>query len=79
MLIILTASRKDYYDFIPWILFSLSLLTNAIADEGFVVHFIQGSMREMWTWDLFYMTDYILLAGAFYWYNRFQSTMKIAS
>ena len=77
--IILTASRKDYYDFIPWILFSLSLLTNAIADEGFVHHFIQGSTREMWTWDLFYMTDYILLAAAFYWYNRFHSTMKITS
>lgn len=75
--IILTASRKDYYEFIPWIIFSLSLLTNAIADEGFMFHFIEGKTSGMWTWDLFYMTDYILLAGAFYWYNRFHSAMKI--
>jgi hypothetical protein len=77
--IILTASRKDYYNFIPWMLFSLSLLTNAIADEGFVHHFLEGNTKEMWTWDLFYMTDYILIIGAFYWYNRFQNSMKIPS
>jgi len=75
--IILTASRKDYFEFIPWILFSLSLLTNAIADEGFMHNFVQGQTSGMWTWDLFYMADYIILAGAFYWYNRFQSAMKV--
>jgi hypothetical protein len=72
--IILTANRKDYYNFIPWILFSLSLLIIAIADQGFVHHFLAGSTKEMWTWDLFYMTDYILIVGAFYWYNRFQNS-----
>ena len=77
--IILTASRKDYYNFIPWMLFSLSLLTNAIADQGFVHHFLQGGTEEMWTWDLFYMTDYILIVGAFYWYNRFQNSVTILS
>lgn len=77
--IILTASRKVYYNFIPWMLFSLSLLTNAIADEGFVHHFLEGSTKEMWTWDLFYMTDYILMVGAFYWYNRFQNSMTIST
>jgi hypothetical protein len=76
-IIILTASRKDYYNFIPWMLFSLSLLTNAIADEGFIHNFLEGSTEEMWTWDLFYMTDYILIVGAFYWYNRFQNSMTI--
>jgi len=77
--IILTASRKDYYNFIPWMLFSLSLLTNAIADEGFVHHFLEGSTEEMWTWDLFYMTDYILIIGALYWYNKFQNSVTIQS
>lgn len=77
--IILTASRKDYYNFISWMLFSLSLLTNAIADEGFVHHFLEGSTKEMWTWDLFYITDYILIIGALYWYNRFQNSMTIPS
>lgn len=75
--IILTSSRKDYYNFIPWMLFSLSLLTNAFADEGFVHHFLAGNTEDMWTWDLLYMTDYILIIAAFYWYNRFLKPMTI--
>jgi hypothetical protein len=75
--IILTVHRKDYYNFIPWILSSLSLLTNAIADDGFVHHFLEGNTKEMWIWDLFFMTDYIILIGAFYWYNRFSDKLKI--
>jgi hypothetical protein len=75
--IILTVHRKDYYNFMPWILSSLSLLVNAIADDGFVHHFLQGSTKDMWVWDLFYLTDYIILVGAFYWYNRFHSPLKI--
>jgi hypothetical protein len=78
-IIILTAHRKDYYNFIPWILSSLSLLTNAIADNGFVNHFVHGSTKEMWIWDLFFMTEYIILAGAFYWYNRFHNTIRMQS
>ena len=69
--ILLTVHRKDYLNFMPWILSSLSLLINAIADDGFVHHSLQGSTKEMWIWDLFFMTDYIILVGAFYWYNRF--------
>jgi hypothetical protein len=58
-------------------LFSLSLLTNAFADEGFVHHFLAGNTEDMWTWDLLYMTDYILIIAAFYWYNRFLKPMTI--
>jgi hypothetical protein len=75
-IIILTANRKDYYNFIPWILSSLSLLTNAVADNGFVHQFLQGNTKEMWIWDLFFITDYIILSGAFYWYNKFHRAMK---
>ena len=75
--IILTVHRKDYYNFMPWILSSLSLLVNAIADNGFVHHFLEGNTKEMWIWDLFFMTDYIILIGAFYWYNRFSDKLKI--
>ena len=75
--IILTVHRKDYYNFMPWILSSLSLLVNAIADDGFVHHFLEGNTKEMWIWDLFFMTDYIILIGAFYWYNRFSDKLKI--
>jgi hypothetical protein len=75
--IILTVHRKDYYNFMPWILSSLSLLVNAIADNGFVHHFLEGNTKEMWIWDLFFKTDYIILIGAFYWYNRFSDRLKI--
>ncbi len=75
--IILTVHRKDYYNFMPWILSSLSLLVNAIADDGFVHHFLEGNTKEMWIWDLFFMTDYIILIGAFYWYNGFSDKLKI--
>ena len=75
--IILTVHRKDYYNFMPWILSSLSLLVNAIADDGFVHHFLEGNTKEIWIWDLFFMTDYIILIGAFYWYNRFSDKLKI--
>ncbi|MGH9978633.1 MAG: hypothetical protein ACRD8Z_22800 [Nitrososphaeraceae archaeon] len=75
--IILTVHRKDYYNVMPWILSSLSLLINAIADDGFVHHFLEGNTKEMWIWDLFFMTDYIVLVGAFYWYNKFSNKLKI--
>ena len=75
--VILTVHRKEYYYFIPWILSSLSLLTNAIADDGFVHHFLQGSTKEMWIWDLFFITDYIILTSAFYWYNKFHNTLRM--
>ncbi|MFZ0556118.1 MAG: hypothetical protein WAM26_12570 [Nitrososphaeraceae archaeon] len=75
--IILTVHRKDYYNFMPWILSSLSILVNAIADDGFVHHFLEGNTKEIWIWDLFFMTDYIILIGAFYWYNRFSDKLKI--
>jgi hypothetical protein len=76
-IIILTANRKDCYNFIPWILSSLSLLTNAVADNGFVHQFLQGNTKDMWIWDLFFVTDYIILSGAFYWYNKFHNAMEI--
>ena len=64
--IILIVHRKDYYNFMPWLLSSLSLLVNAFADDGFVHHFLQGSTKDMWVWDLFYLTDNIILVGASY-------------
>jgi hypothetical protein len=76
-IIILTANRKDYYNSIPWILSSLSLFTNAVADNGFVHQFLQSNIKEMWIWDLFFVTDYIILSGAFYWYNKFHHAMEI--
>jgi hypothetical protein len=69
--VILISLRKSYQQFIPWILSSLSLLINAIADDGYVHDFVSGNSQNLWFWELFYVTDFIIMAGALFWYNRF--------
>jgi hypothetical protein len=69
--IILISLRKDFQHFIPWVLASLSLLINAIADDGYVHDFVNGNTHSLWFWNLFYVTDFIIMAGALFWYNRF--------
>lgn len=69
-IIILVNLYHEYQHSIPWVLSSLSLLTNAIADNGYVDDFIRGSPSS-WTWDLFYINDFIIMAAALYWFNRF--------
>jgi hypothetical protein len=68
--IILINLYHDYQHSIPWVLSSLSLLINAIADNGYVDDFIRGS-STLWKWDLFYINDFILMAVALYWFNKF--------
>ena len=75
--IILVSLRKDYQHFIPWILSSLSLLVNAIADDGYVNDFVMGNSQNLWVWDLFYATDFIIMAGALFWYNKFHISNEI--
>ena len=75
--IILISLRKDYQHSIPWFLSSLSLLVNAIADDGYVNDFVSGNSHNLWTWDLFYVTDFIIMAGALFWYNRFHISNEI--
>jgi hypothetical protein len=75
--IILISLRKDYQHSIPWFLSSLSLLINAIADDGYVNDFVSGNSHNLWTWDLFYVTDFIIMAGALFWYNRFHISNEI--
>lgn len=69
--VILISLRKDYQQFIPWFLSSLSLLINAIADDGYVHDFVSGNSQNLWIWYLFYVTDFIIMSGALFWYNRF--------
>jgi hypothetical protein len=69
--IILISLRKDYQHSIPWFLASLSLLINAIADDGYVHDFVNDNSENLWVWNLFYTTDFIIMAGALFWYNRF--------
>jgi hypothetical protein len=75
--IILVSLRKDYEQSIPWFLSSLSLLINAVADDGYVIDFVSGNSQNLWFWDLFYVTDYIIMAGALFWYNKFHISNKL--
>ena len=69
--IILITLRKDYEHNIPWFLSSLSLLINSIADDGYVKDFVTGNSENLWFWELFYITDFIIISGALFWYNKF--------
>jgi hypothetical protein len=73
-ILILINFRKNYEHSIPWILSSFSLLINAIADDGYVHDFVNNSFHALWFWDLFYVTDFIIMAGALFWINRFEPT-----
>ena len=75
--IILVSLRKDYQHSIPWFLSSLSLLVNAIADDGYVNDFVDGNSQNLWVWNLFYVTDFIIMAGALFWYNKFHISNEI--
>ncbi|HKO40543.1 MAG TPA: hypothetical protein VJU85_04720 [Nitrososphaeraceae archaeon] len=69
--IILLSLRNDYKQSIPWFLSSLSLLINAIADDGYVVDFISDNSENLWLWELFYFVDFIIMSAALFWYNKF--------
>ena len=64
--IILVCLRKDYQQSIPWLLSSLSLFLNAIADDGYVIDFINGNLQNLWVWNLFYIADFIMMSGALF-------------
>jgi hypothetical protein len=40
--IVLLRLRKNYQHSIPWFLSSMSLLINAIADDGYLIDFVNG-------------------------------------
>jgi hypothetical protein len=72
--IVLFKLRKSYQHSISWFLSSLSLLINAIADDGYLIDFVNGNSQHLIFWDLFYVTDFIIMAGALFWYNRYHIT-----
>ena len=72
--IVLVKLRKNYQHSIPWFLSSLSLLINAIADDGYLIDFANGNSQHLVFWDLFYVADFIIMAGALFWYNRYHIT-----
>jgi hypothetical protein len=72
--IILLRLHKNYEHSVPWFLSSLSLLINAIADDGYLIDFVNGNSQHLIFWDLFYVTDFIIMAVALFWYNRYHIT-----
>jgi hypothetical protein len=76
--IILISLRKDYQHSVPWFLASLSLLINAVADDGYVHDFVNGNTQNLWVWNMFYVTDFIIMAGALFWYNRFHIAEELS-
>jgi hypothetical protein len=75
--IILVSLRRDYQHSVPWFLSSLSLLVNAVADDGYVNDYLNSNSQNLWVWDLFYVTDFIIMAGALFWYNKFHISNEI--
>ncbi|MGC2682174.1 MAG: hypothetical protein WA323_09925 [Candidatus Nitrosopolaris sp.] len=75
---ILVALRMDYEHSIPMLLASISLLINALADYGFVNDVMNDKTGNKWIWDLFFISDFLIIAAALYWYNRYYVTREIA-
>jgi hypothetical protein len=75
-ILVLVNLRKDYLQYIPWFLSSVSLLINAVADEGYVNDFVNDHVQNLLFWDMFYATDFIIMAGALFWYNIFHISFK---
>ncbi len=70
-MIILISIRKDDLQSIPWIILSLSLLINAVADEAYVIDYVKGHLHNLLFWNIFYVTDFIIMTGALFWYYKF--------
>jgi hypothetical protein len=64
---------REYHHSVPWVLASVSLLVNALADNGYVNDYISGSASAL-PWDLFYIADFVIMSGALFWYNRYHIT-----
>ena len=75
-ILVLVNLRKDFQQSIPWFLSSLSLLINAIADDGYMYDYVNGHLHNLLFWDMFYIADFIIMAGALFWYNRFHIFYK---
>jgi len=76
---ILVALRTDYEHSIPMLLASLSLLINALADYGYVNDVMNNNTENRWVWDLFFISDFLIIAAALYWYNRYYVTRELAN
>lgn len=62
--------RKGKLGFIPWVLLAASILIIAAADSIFGYISATSPDSEIWGFSIFYLTGYLLMAGALYCHNR---------
>jgi hypothetical protein len=77
--LILISLRKDDVQSVTWFFLSLSLLINAVADEGYLNDFVGRRLHHLLVWNIFYVTDFIIMAAALFWYYKFHITPKQGS
>ena len=70
-MIILISLRKDDVQIHSMDYVIPLLLVNAVADEGYLNDFVSGRLHNLLFWNIFYVTDFIIMAGALLWYYRF--------
>ena len=58
---------------------SISLLVNALADYGFVNGVMNNNTGNRWVWDLFFISDFLIIVAALYWYNRYYVMRELAN
>jgi hypothetical protein len=76
---ILVALRTDYEHSVPMSLASISLLINALADYGYVNDVMNKDMKNLWVWDLFFISDFLIIAASLYWYNKYYVTRELTN
>jgi len=39
---------------------------------------VGGNSQNFWIWDLFYIADFIVMAAALFWYNRYHISRTVS-
>lgn len=77
-ILILWSLRKGDLVHTHWILISLFIIFNGIADIGFGYDAVVGTVgKEEWIWDIFYNAGYLTLASALFWQSSYLYSSSI--
>jgi hypothetical protein len=70
-IIVLASLRHGKLTFSPWFLLSSAFLITVAADSGFAYYDAAGMAEDIWIWNLWYNTSYIIIAATLFWNYRF--------
>jgi len=77
-ILVLWSVRKGDLAHTHWILISLFIIFNVIADIGFGYSAFLGTVaEEEWIWDIFFNAGYLTLACALFWQSRYFASSSI--